>query len=185
MNVRAYEEKDKAAIERICRDTVTDERLKKNLDAVTLLYADFYVETEPQNVFVAVNDEDECVGYVLCAHSAAAFEENWKNGYLKKIREKSFALYLIQKFSIKNYKKLARKGYEAHLHIDLDESVQRQGLGTKLIDALARHLKKEGVSGVCLDCSPDNVKGNSFYKKYGFTLLKSSPFGNVYGLKLN
>lgn len=183
MEIRLYQEKDKENVRRICKDTVTDERLKKCLDVVTLIYADFYVETEPTHVFVAVNDNNECIGYVLCAPNANDYDKNWKNGYYKKLNKLSPPFAMMQKFTVSSYKKLAKKGYSAHLHIDIDPSAQRMGLGTKLLDKLVSHLKEIGVSGVCLDCAADNVKGNSFYKKYGFELLKESPMGNTYGLK--
>ncbi len=184
MKIRLYQEKDKENVRRICYETVSSERLKDKLNIVTLMYADFYLETEPENVFVATNDNDECIGYVLCSKNAKVYEENWKKAYYKKLKKLNPMFVLIQKFSVSTYKKLEKKGYPAHLHIDIDPKAQRLGLGTKLIDTLVSHLKSQGVSGVCLDCAADNIKGNAFYQKYGFELLEESKTGNVYGLKI-
>lgn len=184
MKIRSFEEKDKSAIERICRETVISKSLQKHLDCVTLLYADFYIETEPEHIFVAVDDNDECKGYILCAPSADRFEKNWKNGYFERLKKLNRSFVCVQKSTIKKYKKLAKKGFPAHLHIDLDPDVQRCGTGTKLVDELLMHLEKIGVGGLCLDCAPSNVKGNNFYKKYGFTLYKASLFGNIYTIKV-
>ncbi len=184
MKIRLFEEKDREYIERICLATVSDERLKKMPELVKYLYADFYMDTESENIFVAVNDIDECVGYVLCAKNASVYEKNWKNSGYKKLKSLSLPFVILQKFTVATYNNLAKKGYSAHLHIDIDPKFQRLGLGHKLVDALCEHLKKEGVSGVCLDCASDNIKGNAFYKKYGFKLLKEAKTGNIYGLTL-
>jgi GNAT superfamily N-acetyltransferase len=62
--------------------------------------------------------------------------------------------------------------YPAHLHIDVLEGYQRQGIGTKLVKALESHLKDMKVIGICLGTSERNYKSIPFYKKNGFELLK-------------
>ena len=50
------------------------------------------------------------------------------------------------------------------------------------MDALLAHYKNQGVKGVMLGVDPNNTKGVSFYKKYGFVPLDQS--GVWWGTKL-
>ncbi len=70
------------------------------------------------------------------------------------------------------------------MHIDIDEKYQRQGLGTKLIDALRAHLAEMNVPGLMLSVGSDNENGQKFYQKYGFTALEKKKQEIVMGMKL-
>ena len=56
------------------------------------------------------------------------------------------------------------------------------GIGKAMMDALLSHYKEKGVKGVMLGVDPENIKGVSFYKKYGFVPLDQS--GVWWGTKL-
>ena len=77
-----------------------------------------------------------------------------------------------------------KAAYPAHLHIDLLPEYQRQGLGSRLVDTLADHLRKKGVPGVMLTVGGSNEVGQSFYNKYGFARIDALPDDVAYGLKL-
>ena len=57
------------------------------------------------------------------------------------------------------------------------------GIGHKLVDTLIKHLKEKNIPAVMLAVSRENLKGDAFYRKYGFTLIESTPSANVYGIK--
>ncbi|MHA1315813.1 MAG: GNAT family N-acetyltransferase [Candidatus Helarchaeota archaeon] len=61
--------------------------------------------------------------------------------------------------------------YPAHLHIDILEGYQRQGIGSRLINAFLEHVKKSGVKGVHLGTSTKNYKAVPFYLKHGFKVV--------------
>ena len=48
------------------------------------VFCHYYIEQEPQHCFVAVNEEDEAVGYVLCAADFMTWEEKFTELYMKK-----------------------------------------------------------------------------------------------------
>lgn len=54
-------------------------------------------------------------------------------------------------------------------HTTVSQEVQRQGIGTKLVDTALEALKQEGISKVLLVVFEKNAKGNSFWEKHGFT----------------
>ena len=55
------------------------------------------------------------------------------------------------------------------------------GIGKAMMDSLLYHYKEKGVNGVMLGVDPENIKGVSFYKKYGFTPLDTN--GVWWGIK--
>lgn len=77
------------------------------------------------------------------------------------------------------------KEYLAHLHIDIAGDYQRQGIGTKLIDALIEHLRKKSVKGLMFSVAIDNEKGLGFYRKYGFKELGCDEREIFMGLKMD
>ena len=78
-------------------------------------------------------------------------------------------------------RKLAR-GMPAHLHIDILPEAQRQGIGHRLMNALMFRLKELGVPKVYLVVGTSNVKGVSFYEKYGFEAVRELPGSRQYAI---
>ncbi|MBD3229358.1 MAG: GNAT family N-acetyltransferase [Candidatus Lokiarchaeota archaeon] len=62
--------------------------------------------------------------------------------------------------------------FPAHLHIDILETYQRKGIGSKFINRFEDHLRKHGIKGVHLGTSSKNVKAIPFYKKNGYKIIK-------------
>ena len=71
--------------------------------------------------------------------------------------------------------KMFVKNYPAHMHINILEPYQRMGLGSKLVDALTANFRAKGIPGMNLGVGSGNVKGRSFYTKYGFKKLLRVP----------
>jgi GNAT superfamily N-acetyltransferase len=67
-----------------------------------------------------------------------------------------------------------RSEYPAHLHINLDPTVQRGGGGSRLIEAMLEKMKTEEVPGVHLFCGQGPV---AFYEKQGFRVISQISFG--------
>jgi ribosomal protein S18 acetylase RimI-like enzyme len=184
INVRPYQDKDFENCLKICRDTSSLKRNEKWDKIVTTLYCEYYVKEEPQNCFVAVNENDEAIGYIICAEDYNKFKKDFKKKYFSKLRKLSIGQVIEKRLSFVFDKKIA-KVYPAHLHIDIIDGYQRMGVGSRLMNTLVEHLKNKGVKGVHLGCGASNEKGCNFYKKYGFTLLRTAAGVNEFGLKLN
>ena len=181
--IRKYDSKDQAAVEDICLGGGSGP-LKSNemvKQAMLTVYATYYVEQEPENCFVAADENDHAVGYVLCAKDFTEYEKKFMGEYGS--REDNPAIKMIGGGTLEGMRPYAAE-YPAHLHIDIDPAYQRKGLGTKLIDALRAHLKEQGVPGVMFGVAIDNEQGQNFYRKYGFTELGRDEQQIIMGMKL-
>lgn len=185
--IRPYQEKDRRRVEAIClspETAGTDREAGRNPLSEPLLtvFCRYYVEQEPQHCFVAADEQDEAVGYILCAADFPAWEEVFTRLYLKKTRNP--ITKAMGKGTIEGLRPFSKE-YPAHLHIDLMERCQRQGLGTRLMDTLLAHLRERGVPGVVLSVEAGNEKGIRFYQKYGFQELGRDKRQITLGKKLS
>ena len=72
--------------------------------------------------------------------------------------------------------------YPAHLHIDILDGYQNQGVGRRLLEALFNKLKEENVPGVCLIAGASNKNACGFYEHMGFQKLANIlNIGIIYG----
>ena len=63
-HIRKYDKKDRENVRKICHLTATDPAYVDNPELVATIYADYYVDYEPDGVFVVARDEDdEAVGF--------------------------------------------------------------------------------------------------------------------------
>ena len=185
MKIRPYRESDRENVRFVCLNSDGPCRAgKRRQNFLLTTYCDYFIEKEGRNVFVATDENDKAIGYILCAENYDNFKEIFYNEYIErlgkwefKFRKSAMRSTLIQE----EYK----KEYPAHLHIDILPDFQRMGLGHKLMDALCENLKSKNIKGVCLTVWAGNKKGRRFYEKYGFTLLETRKTTAVYGLKLS
>lgn len=185
MTIRPYESKDKENVRFVCLNSEGPCKSSKRARNFTLaVYCDYYIENEGGNCFVAADETDRAIGYVICTENFDIFKERFIKNYYTRIkkweyrRRKSALRSIIPQEDFK-------AEYPAHLHIDVLPEYQRMGLGRKMTDALVEHLRNKGVKGVMLTVWIHNEKGRAFYEKYGFTLLEERKNVAVYGLKLN
>jgi len=184
--IRGYQPKDKENMRMICMVTGPKKALEQDgPERVTLLatYCDYYIECEPQNCFVIADDNDEAVGYIICAENYFKYRERFLKDYVTRTK----GLPIVQRGECRAAVIMPRffvKKYPAHLHIDIMPEYQRMGLGTQLMDTLTAHLRAKGIPGVMLGVGSGNEKGISFYKKYGFKTVGRIPFSVVKGLEL-
>ena len=183
MEMRRYQQKDRENCRDICHKTATAPKYVKCKELVCLLYCDYYLDNEPDNIFILADEEDNAIGYILCGQDEKAYRKAIKP-YLQKARKISFVDGIMPIIESAMAKGLSKE-YPAHLHIDILPQGQRQGYGAKLIQALEVHLKEKGVQGLRLGVGGDNAGAHKFYEACGFTLLKNyGNLGRVYGKKL-
>ncbi len=175
MTVRKYEAKDKENLRKICIETSRlPVETEKQRQFLCLLYNDYYSEVEPHNCFVVADENDDAVGYVICAENFKEYSKKFCSFYLPEIKELGLSYY-IQAVTEMTGHRLFSKKYPAHLHIDILDKCQGQGLGTKLIKELKQHLKAKGINSVMLSCGASNTGAIKFYKKNGFYVVKKLP----------
>lgn len=154
------------------------------------VYLGAYLEYEPDHAFVVVSDDDTPLGYVLGARDTLAFEALLRSAWWPPLRQR----YPLGSFPAESHdERLVRKihaprhtdpeaikGFPAHLHVDILREAQGGGNGRRLMETLFRALREDGVEGVHLNVSPNNVNAIGFYQHLGFDHVA----GNTYGLRL-
>lgn len=184
MTIRPYNENDKEDVRFVCLNSEGPCKLsKRGRNFALAVYCDYYIDNEPENCFVAVDENDKAIGYVICAEDFDNFKEVYINEYYPKIgkweyRRRRSALRAIA--SQEKYK----ADYPAHLHIDILPEYQHMGSGRKLMDALCDNLHKKEIKGVMFTVWHKNYNAIKFYEKYGFELIETKETSLVYGLKL-
>lgn len=150
-------------------------------EALLDTFCHYYIEKEPQHCYVAVDEQDTPIGYILCSKDFDKWEEVFVKEY---VEVSSNPITKMMGLGTVEGLRAFAKEYPAHLHIDIDDGYQRKGLGSKMMDTLIAHLREEGVPGLVLCVAPDNEKGMNFYRKYGFTVLEQGEQEIAMGIKL-
>jgi ribosomal protein S18 acetylase RimI-like enzyme len=184
ISIRKYQDKDKEYLREICIktsalpiDTETDRRF------LYLMYNDYYTEVEGRNCFVAVDENDTPVGYILCAENFVSYSKTFKKIYLPQIKKLGFKYYCMAVAEITGHKLYSKK-YPAHLHIDILDVCQGQGVGTRLMNELKAHLQSKNIPALMLSCGGDNTMAVKFYKKNNFKVIKNLAGSYIMGIEL-
>lgn len=185
MYIRKYKNSDREQVRNICQLTATDPELSADKDLIAALYTEYYTDYEPDNVFILAREGDDlAVGYILCAENYKTYIKNFKKYQLQRVAKLSRKHAWFRRLEFIQERIDGRK-YPAHLHIDLLPEAQRQGWGTRLVDALVAQLKEKGVKGIHLGVGGTNEMGINFYKKYGFTVVHDyGKAGKIFGLEI-
>ncbi len=184
MNIRPYENKDRDAVRYVCLFSDGPEEMSENTQNFLLTtYCDYFIEKESENCFVATDQNDKAIGYIICTEDYDRFSKCFTNEYIPRIPEEEKTLHFYAETSAVLQGK-HKKAYPAHFHIDILPEYQRMGIGSKLTDTLISHLKAKGIRGVMLTVSSENKKGIAFYEKYGFSLIEKDPVSHAFGLSL-
>lgn len=179
MQIRKYRESDRDSVREICKQTAFDSYKKdpRKLETVPIMFCDYFIEQEPENVFVLANDDDEAVGYIICAADYEKFSRKMSNEYMQRVKNTRRTECMYLKVFLHFVKQM--KDRPVHMHIDILPDYQRQGWGTKLIDTLVAHLKEQGIDHLSIISVNPNSAGFNLYKKYGFSEHKKHIGGSV------
>ena len=185
ITIRPYGKKDFRYIQDICMATsaLANDDTPINRAMLCAMYCDYYLDNQGEHCFVAVDENDTPVGYVLCAVDVGDYEEQMSECYLPLVRKISSKHFFEYNAEIKIAERYVRSGYTAHLHIDILSDYHRQGIGTELIKALENHLKELFVEGIHIVCSSKNKTACAFYEKMGYQDIDYIVGATVYGKK--
>lgn len=179
ITIRKFEKADKDELRNICIETSSFNINKKNMKKfLCLMFNDYYTENESDVCFVAADDENKPVGYLLCCKNYYEYEKAFNSKYQKEIDKLGFSYRFMSRSEKLIHKKYA-KMYPTHLHIDLTEKCRRQGIGTKLIANLKDELKNQNIHSIMLSCGNSNKSAIKFYEKNGFKTIKKFLGSNI------
>jgi GNAT superfamily N-acetyltransferase len=147
------------------------------------VFAAPYALFEPSLVFVA-EDEAGVGGYIVGALDSRELEKRLDADWWPALRDRhpappselpedqwtldQRAAYFIH-VPLTAPDELAAD-YPSHLHINLAQRLQSQGLGRLLMNTLMRTLRDQGSVGLHFFVSPANQRAVGFYRHLGFTL---------------
>ena len=182
--IRPYTPADKSALQSICKQTADDfyKNHPRLLNALPIIYNDYFTENESDNIFVLADDNNNAVGYIICSSDYNKFMKLYRSVYLRRLARTApqlIPVLLSYAACLSMIKKNA-----VHLHIDILPEYQRNGWGTKLIDALRSHLNDRGIPELSVCCVSRTSPGYKMYTKYGFKeFFTHTP--NLVSLKIN
>lgn len=194
--IRPYEFADRAAVADICVRTADAGADATGMFRDDLLWADVfvlpYVDRHPDLASVVVSDDDRVVGYIVAAPDTEDFEEWfgahwWPTVYdrypLEGASDREADIIRYAQSRAPGQQRHAGE-YPAHLHIDLLPELQGRGFGRRLIDTLIAALERDGVTGVHLEASAENVGAVAFYPRVGFEELPSGEGSRAFARRL-
>lgn len=186
ITVRPYQKKDFRFVQDICLETSWLRNNPTPQDRAWLCakYCDYYLDCEPEFCFVAVDEQDTPIGYILCAADFGNYREILTEEYLPIVRKLSSSDYFRFAAEMKVEERYVKQGYTAHLLIDVLPEYQHEGVGSQLLEALMAKLKEMFVEGVFLQCASKNQAAKSFFEKHGFDDIDYITGAVVYGKKL-
>lgn len=183
MNIRKFEPKDFEQTKYIClNDMLGKPNYEKVIEYVEVMFCRYYLEKEPENCFVAVDENDKPIGYTYGSSDYDKYQENFSE-YLKMVEEIESRKFLADALTEMYDHAIYKEDYPAHLHIDILPDYQSKGIGSRLIKAFCDNLREQNVKGVMLIVGSENEGARRFYERNGFTLLQDKPSGAAYGMK--
>lgn len=179
ITVKPYNEKYREDVKLICMNTgpesvFTDEKMK---DYILTTYCYYYIEKEPENVFLIVDENDVAQGYIFGASNFDAYLKAFKP-YLQNIR-KTGALNWFSAIAEITGHMIYKKKYPAHLHINLNEDFRRNGNGSLLMKTQLENMSSKGIRGIMLITGSENLPAVNFYRKNGFKSILSTKIGGA------
>lgn len=184
IGIRKYQPKDKENVRKILVETSRlPNETETDIKLLQLLYNDYYIECEPEHCFVATDENDEAVGYIICAMDYKSFRKRFSKFYLPELKELGMKYYVQGLMDIMG-NALYAKRYPAHLHINVLPVCQGKGTGTDLMNALKDELRQNGVKGLMLSCAADNDGAIRFYKRNGFKVMSVISDGCIMAINL-
>ena len=172
--IRPMRPEDLKDVEYVCRMTAGPGAQKDPVIGYRLarMFSTYYVRECYDTCFVVADESDKAVGYILCAPDYKRYKKIFRKvdgPEIKKLHKKSGQQAWL--FPIP-YCFFGHK-YPAHLHIDILDEYQNQGLGSKLMEVLFEELKKRKVKGIMLQANLSNEGAVRFYKRLGFKMLST------------
>ena len=188
IEIKKFKEEYRKDIRKICADTAKGSFAKnpKKREAICLTYIDYYLDYEPENVFVAVDSNTNFgCGYIVCSTNSDLYQEKFKTEYLPKIKKKSSILYLFTKICCRVNKKLDEK-FSGGFHINIDSNYQGKKIGNLLLTACGQNLLTKNIKYMYLVTKNRKTRGYGFYIHFGFKETKKYFLGSLcltYNLK--
>ncbi len=146
-------------------------------DIIKLLYKTFQ-----EGFFVAVNEEERIVGYVIAIENATRL---WVNALVSGYIFKAFLKWITGRYGINVFsliKIILNKIYYVIFAVESGDSgqilqiavqpeTQGEGIGTKLMQKGMDYLNQKNIERVMLEVRPENIPAEKLYLDVGFKVI--------------
>ncbi len=203
ITVRPYKKSDFRYVQDVCLQNswLKNKPTATNRAIVCALYCDYYLENEPQNCFVAVNEDDIPVGYILCATDLDKYRDELTDNYLPMVRKLSGTDYYRFAAEMKLEQRYIKTGYTAHLHLDVtnasptadgendktdegDAADESKEVTVALLQTMLARLKDGFIEGTYIVCGTKDRKTRDIFESNGFEDIDYFGDSVVYAKKL-
>lgn len=168
LNIRPYRPGDRERLRMICKETAFPEYRQdpQKLESVPIMYNDYFTEYEPEHIFVVADEQDEAVGYIICAANYPQFVTVNRTEITRRLLETAPGEVPYLNQFLDDLEKI--KDRPVHLHLDLLPQCRHRGLGTRLILTLMDALRAEGYDHLSGCDVHRNAASYALCKKLGF-----------------
>jgi GNAT superfamily N-acetyltransferase len=213
--IRLYDSSDRAAIREICRQAASEQPdpiFHADLELAPLLLADYYLDYEPEQCFVAEVD-GRVVGYMLASKNTEDCVRTLRRRILPRVALRLLWKVISLQFGNRStYKALwwklvaglgSHRGgelalpvhdYPAHSHRNVHPAYRGRGIGDSLSVKQHDHLREQGIKGmhaVLVESAGNDVLTRELCGRRGYELVATKPHavltkmtGRDYVLKL-
>ena len=181
--IRQYSDVDNKAVRYVCHASSTNPTHKASLRLVCSLFCDYYLAQDKSHAFVATDEFDKPVGYVLCDTDFKKYSLLYPS-YIADVKNESRKDFLNMKQNIKACETIA-EAYPAHLQINVLPAFQNRGIGRSLVETEIARLRGDGIPGVHVVLKISNMSALAFFERLGFVkILRIGRKFLVLGLKI-
>ena len=87
VKIRPYQEKDKQDVRFTCLNSEGPSQDGERIDNFVLnTYCDYYLEKESYNCFVAVDENDKAIGYLICTENYDKYYRTFLKEYVPRFK---------------------------------------------------------------------------------------------------
>lgn len=182
--VRRFEDRDREAIRKICRDAALENPtllFQEDPALAPLYFTDYYLEYEPESCFVG--EFAGCVvGYLAGCKDTRTFNRIFRRRFLPRIlarigwklmtlqyrNKNTYRMLwwmLMERFPQTEKLKIPLDEYPAHTHLNIVPEYRGCGVSNQLSKVFRRHLKEMGITGlhaIIIEKAGDNGLFNRF-----------------------
>jgi GNAT superfamily N-acetyltransferase len=184
VELRPYSPDDLDALYAICLQTGASgadaSPLHSDPQLVGHIYAAPYGVLEPQNTFVAEDDQG-VAGYIVGTFDTNGFFDRLETEWWPPLRTRYADAHGMTEADQARIDTINRPHlsppdlvaqYPAHIHMNLLPRLRGQRIGTRLLDIWVDHARAHGVAGIHLGASASNKGGIAFWTHGGFRQLR-------------
>ncbi|MBQ7687958.1 MAG: hypothetical protein IJT27_01945 [Clostridia bacterium] len=183
-SVRPYEQNDREDVIRLClEDTGTASAGEDTRKYTALTRCEYYIDCEPRNCFVAVDDAAGVIGCILCSENTDQYERAFTEKYVPQAAAISAKRYVDAKLSLLPIT-MYRQFYPAHFVLFLQSSWYGVGVERLLLDALRDTLRSKKILNAMTVCDAGNEEALKAYEENGLKPMLQTKYGKAMALEI-